>query len=38
MHRADWCGKVAKATLNCAWFIFTADHYGKAETDWIWED
>lgn len=38
MHRADWCGKVAKATLNCAWFIFTADHYGKAETDWIWGD
>jgi hypothetical protein len=38
MHRLDWDGKEASATLNCAWFVFCADHHGKAETDWIWGD
>jgi hypothetical protein len=38
MHKLNWRGKEASATLNCAWFIFCADHHGKAETDWIWGD
>jgi hypothetical protein len=38
MHRLDWDGKEASATLNCAWFVFCADHHGKADFDWIWGD
>jgi hypothetical protein len=38
MHRLDWDGKEASATLNCAWFIFSADHRGEAGFNWIWGD
>jgi len=38
MHRLDWDGKEARATLNCAWFVFSPDHHQKADFDWIWGD